>query len=77
MIDAFVFWIMKGVAELAAVIVLFAVFVALAIISDIKKQIRNKKCKHERTDTYVSLYPHYVKRTCKNCGKSWKDEKND
>ncbi len=55
MIDAFVFWIMKGVAELVAVFALLSVFVVLAIIADIKKRIPEQRGSEARRPGVASI----------------------
>lgn len=68
MIDAFVFWIMKGVAELVAVFALLSVFVVLAIIADIKKQIREKNCKHDGGVNETQACDAICRKCLKNLG---------
>ena len=65
MIEAFIFWLMKPLAEIAMVLAVLVIALLIYIATTIPGWVKLSRCKHEKVWEDMACQAH-----CSNCGKN-------
>lgn len=78
MMDAFIFWIMKPLAEIAFVLAIMAVALLIYVVDSIPRYLKQRRCKHEKVWEDRACNAH-----CSACGENlgfvgtWREAQKD
>jgi hypothetical protein len=65
MMDVFIFWIMKPLAEIAMVLAVLAFVLLIYLVASIPRILRQRRCKHDKVFEGRACNAH-----CSACGKN-------
>lgn len=65
MIEAFIFWIMKPLAEIAMVLAVLVIALLIYIVASIPVWLKQRRCKHDKVLEDMACNAH-----CSACGKN-------